>query len=342
MTYLRNSWYLAGFADEVQADQPLLARRLLDEPVVFFRDSAGRLHALQDRCPHRFAPLSMGQVQGDSVACPYHGLTFDGRGACTFNPHGDGTVPKAARVQHYAVQERDGLIWWWAGAPDRADATLIPDCSFLAHAPEHATIRGYLPTQCDYQLLCDNILDLTHADYLHAGSLGSGAITRVRPQVEDLDERRVKIVWLSFGDLAPPAMDANLREQGQLTDQWTEVVWTAPSLMMLTVGATLHREARAQGMEARTLHVATPESPGHCHYWYWGTRNVAINPHANAAIRELVRHAFEDQDKPMLEAQQRRMGLAPFWSLNPVLLPGDAGAVRARRKLDALMAAQGS
>lgn len=341
MTYLRDTWYLAGFADEVHADQPLLARRLLDEPVVFFRDGAGQLQALHDRCPHRFAPLSMGQVQGDSVACPYHGLTFNGRGTCTFNPHGDGSIPKAAQVKHYAVQERDGLIWWWAGEPTRADATLIPDCSFLAHAPEHSTIRGYLPSQCDYQLVCDNILDLTHADYLHAGSLGSGAITRVKPQVDDLDARSMKIAWLSFNDVAPPAMDANLRVQGQLTDQWTEVVWTAPSLMMLTVGATLHGEAREQGMEARTMHITTPESPGRCHYWYWGTRNVAINPHANAAIRELVRHAFEEQDKPMLEAQQQRMGTAPFWSLKPVLLPGDAGAVRARRKLDALIAAQG-
>lgn len=337
MTYLRNTWYVAGFADELTAEQPLLARRLLDEPVVFFRDGAGVMQALLDQCPHRFAPLSAGRLQGDSLECPYHGLRFDGRGTCTFNPHGDGSVPKAAQVRRYAVRELHGLIWWWAGAADDADASLIPDVSFAAQAPEHATVRGYLPAQCEYLLVSDNILDLTHADYLHAGSLGAGAITRVLPQVEDRGDRSVKIAWLSSGDKAPPAMDMHLRQQGQPTDQWTEVVWTAPGIMDLTVGATLVGEAREQGMQAHALHLVTPESAGRCHYWYWTTRNVAINPEANAMIGKMVRHAFEQQDKPMLEAQQQRIGSAEFWSLKPVLLPGDAGAVRARRKLAALM-----
>lgn len=341
MTYLRHAWYVAGFADELATGR-LLARTLLDEPLVFFRQPDGRVAALQDRCPHRFAPLSAGTLcdGGAALQCPYHGLRFDASGACVHNPHGSGVIPKAARVRPWAVAERDGLIWWWAGDAGGADESLIPDLSAVTGAPEHATIRGYLPTACDYRLLADNILDLTHADFLHAGSLGSGAITRAQAEVTDLGLRSVRIAWLSSGDQAPPAFDQHLREQGRPSDQWTEVTWTAPCVMQLHVGATLQGEPREHGVDTCNLHLATPETAGRTHYWYWSTRNFAISAEANAAIRPLIEFAFSQQDKPMLEAQQRRIGDAEFWSLKPVLLAGDAGAVRARRKLDALIAAE--
>jgi vanillate O-demethylase monooxygenase subunit len=339
--YLRSAWYVAGCSEELPPGR-LLARTLLDEPVAFFRRPDGSVAALQDRCPHRFAPLSAGILcdSGASVQCPYHGLRFAGDGACVQNPHGVGDIPKAARVASYAVCERDGLLWWWGADASQADESLIPDYSHVASAPEHGTIRGYLPTACDYRLLVDNILDLTHADYLHAGSLGSGALTRCKPQVEDLGARGVRISWLSSGDRAPAAFDHHLRLQDQPTDQWTIVTWTAPGNMLLQVGATLQGESREQGVDSMNLHLATPESPGRTHYWYWSTRNFAVDPGANAAIRPMVEHAFSQQDKPMLEAQQRAIGCADFWSLKPVLLPGDVGAVRVRRKLDALIAEQ--
>ncbi|MBT9487068.1 MAG: aromatic ring-hydroxylating dioxygenase subunit alpha [Rubrivivax sp.] len=341
MSHLRHAWYVAGFADELAPGQ-LLARTLLDEPLVFFRQPDGRVAALQDRCAHRFAPLSAGTLceGGAAVQCPYHGLRFDATGACVHNPHGSGAIPRAARVRSWAVLERHRLLWLWAGDAVAADEALIPDLSAVTAAPQHATIRGHQPTACDHRLLADNILDLTHADYLHAGSLGSGAITRAQAEVTDLGPRSVRIRWLSSGDLAPPAFDQHLREQGRPTDQWTEVTWTAPGVMQLHVGATLQGEPRESGVDTCNLHLATPETTGRTHYWYWSTRNFAIGAEANAAIRPLIEFAFSQQDKPMLEAQQRRIGTADFWSLKPVMLAGDAGAVRARRKLDALIGAE--
>lgn len=343
MAYLRNAWYVAGFAEEL-ANGTLLARTLLGEPLVFFRRSDGSVAALNDRCPHRFAPLSMGKLcdGGASIECPYHGLRFDGTGACVHNPHGGGAIPKAAAVKAWKVVERDRLLWLWGGDSATADEALVPDYSKITCAPEDATIRGYLPAVCEYQMLADNIMDLTHVDYLHVGSLGSGAMTRSQANVVDLDARGVRITWLSSGDKAPAAFDNHLRLQGQATDQWTEVTWTAPCTMLLRVGATLQGESRAQGVDTANLHLATPESEGRCHYWYWSTRNFAIDPNANAAIRSVIEHVFAQQDKPMLEAQQRRMGPAEFWSLKPVLLSSDAGTVRIRRKLDALIAAEGA
>lgn len=342
MNYLKRAWYVAGFADELARGQ-LLARTLLDEPLVFFRRPDGAVAALQDRCPHRFAPLSAGTLcdEGASVQCPYHGLRFDGGGACVHNPHAGGAIPKAAAVKAWSVRERHRLLWIWGGDASDADEALIPDYSAVTSAPDDATIRGYMPTDCEYRLLADNILDLTHADYLHAGTLGNGAITRSQPQVTDLGSRSVRIVWRSSGEKAASAFDNFLRVPGQPTDQWTDVTWTAPANMLLRVGATLLGEPEEQGVDTHNLHLATPESPGRTHYWYWSTRGFAIDPHANAAIKPMIEFAFSQQDKPMLEAQQRRIGSADFWALKPVLLPSDAGAVRVRRKLEALIGSDG-
>jgi len=340
MAYLRHAWYVAGFSEELVAGS-MLARTLLEEPVVFYRDAEGRVVALADRCPHRFAPLSAGKIQADgSIECPYHGLRFGASGHCVHNPHAGGAIPKAAVVRAYPVEERHGLLWWWAGDADKADTALIPDYSFASKAHPDGTVKGYMPTECSYQLLVDNILDLTHADYLHSGLLGSGATSRTIPRITDHGERSLTIAWLSSGDIAPKAFDQHLRVQGQPTDQWTEVTWTAPSMMQLHVGATLQGESRESGADTMNLHMATPETAGRCHYWYWSTRMMALDPHTNEIVGGLIRRAFSQEDKPMLEAQQRNMGAANFWSLKPVLLPSDVGAVQARRKLDVLIEAE--
>jgi phenylpropionate dioxygenase-like ring-hydroxylating dioxygenase large terminal subunit len=339
MAYLKNAWYVAGFEDDVSPSSPILARRLLDEPVVFFRGSDGALQSLHDRCPHRFVPLSKGRVlKNGTIQCGYHGLCFSGDGKCKSNPHGNGIIPQAARVRQYRVIEKDGLIWWWAGDAAMADESLIPDFSFLQSGFKESTVRGYLPTECSYDYVVDNIMDLTHADFVHEGQLGSGAMTKVKPTVDDLNGRSVRISWWSSGEPAPAFFDMQLREHRQPTDQWVEVTWTAPSVMKLRVGATLVGEARHRGAESEVLHVVTPETSERSHYWYWGTS--LTNKYSEAMLEktaELARFAFEHQDKPMLEAQQKAIGSVDIMSLKPVLLPGDAGAMRARRKLTSLI-----
>ena len=120
MTYLRNCWYAAAWSHEVVGTRPL-ARQLLGEHVVLFRTETGTLTLLADRCPHRFAPLSMGKVVGETIQCPYHGLRFGTDGACAHNPHYD-ALPKAAQVKSWPVLERHGMIWCWPG-----DAPADPD-----------------------------------------------------------------------------------------------------------------------------------------------------------------------------------------------------------------------
>jgi phenylpropionate dioxygenase-like ring-hydroxylating dioxygenase large terminal subunit len=337
MRYPRNHWYVAGYDDELPAGK-LLARCYLGENLVLFRAPDGTPRALTDRCPHRFAPLSAGTLREGTVQCGYHGLTFDGEGACVHNPHGP--TPKAACVRAYPMRERDRILWIWMGEPEKADDGLIPDLSAVASAPADASFRGYLPTACDTLLLVDNILDLSHVDFLHPTTLGSGALSRVQAKVDDLSPSSLKVSWISNGDVAPPVFDAHLRQQGQLTDQWTEVTWLAPAVMVLTVGATLQGEARSEGVDSLNLHLGTPAAEGFTHYWYWSTRDFAISPEANAHIRPMVEHVFMHEDKPMLEAQQQRIGAHDLLFHKPVLLTIDAASMRVRRKLQALVEAE--
>ena len=96
---MRNAWYAAAWEDELIEKGRLVARPILGEPVVLFRQADGKAVALEDRCSHRFAPLSMGKVlPGDRLQCPYHGLEFDTAGACVKNPHPPGNIPARARI----------------------------------------------------------------------------------------------------------------------------------------------------------------------------------------------------------------------------------------------------
>ena len=119
---------MAGWADELQPGR-LLARTVTGRPLLIYRADSGAAFCLLDRCPHRFAPLSMGRLEGASVRCNYHGMRFDGSGACVENPHG--AVVSALRVASFPLVERHEILWVWLGEAAAADPRLIPDLSFI-------------------------------------------------------------------------------------------------------------------------------------------------------------------------------------------------------------------
>ena len=136
MPFLRNAWYVAAWGNEVKAGG-LFSRKLLGESVLLYRKEDGAAVAIGNRCPHRFAPLHLGKLKGDIVECAYHGLQFDGTGACVANPHGGGKPLAAARVKNYPLVERYSALWIWMGDADKADATTIPVFEFMV--PEQTT-----------------------------------------------------------------------------------------------------------------------------------------------------------------------------------------------------------
>jgi phenylpropionate dioxygenase-like ring-hydroxylating dioxygenase large terminal subunit len=328
-SYVMNAWYQAGWSDEVSGG--MLSRILLQQRLVFWRRSDGRIVAMDDRCPHRFAPLSRGRRADDQVTCGYHGLTFNAEGRCVHNPF-SARIPPRARVRSYPTAERDSILWFWPGDPERADEALLPDFSVLRPTPTHQTRTGYTHVKAHYEVGTDNLLDLSHIETVHAGTFGGqGIIYKGELQLHE-DGRYLNVNWwmpnLPLRQIRPDtSSDAPF-------DRWLDMRWHAPSCMRLHVGLEPH--GRASGEASREdmpghfmSHILTPETETTSHY-FWASSEPRDAPQASGAM---LQEAFDREDKPMLEAVQQNMGGVDLWAQKPVILSVDAGAIRARRIL---------
>ncbi len=336
MTYLRNSWYMAAWSDSI-APGEVIGRILLDEPVALFRDREGNVGAVQDRCPHRFAPLSAGRVSEEGVLlCGYHGLGFDRAGACAANPHG--AVLRGARIGSWPVAERHGMIWIWMGDEQACDPDLIPDFAWFAAAPPSARSHGeILSGGGSYELYVDNIMDLSHTDYLHANTLGGGGVVFNKPKVTKT-EGWIEVVWESR-DAPPPALYPRIMpDLPPQVDLTLRVRWYPAAAMRLD------GEVRHAGMpegtchQAAAVHIFTPESKDRTHYFFAIARNFVEEDEAlNKMIAETRMRIFQTEDKPMIEKVHAAMQGQDFWELKPLLLRIDEGGVQVRRRLRELI-----
>ncbi|SEA69295.1 aromatic ring-hydroxylating dioxygenase subunit alpha [Marinobacterium iners] len=337
-SFLKNTWYVAALTTEIDADT-MLSRKIIGETLLFYRKQNGEVTAIRDRCPHRFAPLSKGVRDGDEITCSYHGLKFNSDGQCTHSSHGSGKIPKACKVRSFPVEERDGFIWIWMGNQEKADTTQIMDCSILNRKPESAVGYIYMYNKCNYQLLTDNIMDLSHIDHLHGPLINTnGKLSPLLPKVEE----NGSVVSVRWDWLAEPAMQllaVHLERPEDQANQFFQVNWHAPSNMHLQVAAVQDSmDYENDGRMLYDYHIMTPESEFSTHYFFASARNyLEDDAEYNAAKMAGMKQAFVEEDKPMIEAQQQEMGEAGFWELNPILLSSDAGGIRVRRKLAELL-----
>jgi phenylpropionate dioxygenase-like ring-hydroxylating dioxygenase large terminal subunit len=343
-TYLRNAWYVAAWSDDL-AEGQLLGRMILKEPVVLFRKADGSVAALDDRCPHRFAPLHMGKVlAGDRVQCPYHGLEFDPSGACVLNPHGNKHIPPRARVRSYPVTEKHKAIWIWMGDKP-ADLSKVPDFGVLDNVPEmHATKRDRLTIRANYELIIDNLLDLSHTSYLHDGILGNSETVESEITV-DMEGDDV-VVGRHASNAKTPGLFAILMpsDPGKV-DKFTRMRWMPPSNLRLVTGVCMPGAVPESGTGYHAIHMLTPESDKTTHYFFTAVRfNVlTADDKLNAQIQEKIsttrRFAFEEQDAPVIEAQQDLID-ASSTLVDPVTLAIDVGPVRYKQVLQKLIRAE--
>ncbi len=335
MTYPMNAWYMAAWSSEV-GEGPF-ARRLLDIPVVLFREGDGRAVALEDRCPHRFAPLHRGRFADGVVECGYHGLRFNSAGACIHNPAGD-AIPPQAKVRAFPVQERDHILWIWMGDPARADPDRIADFSCIPREPgECANIGNYLHVRANYLLEIDNLMDLSHVNYLHSGTLGNESMRGHKVKVHEERGAIHAELWMP-GTTAPIYSPLF----GQPCDQWTNMIWMAPSCMRLDYGVVPPGEPAVQKPEDVAVHLLTPETARTTHYFY-GTCGV-FGPKQRElaeAIRAAQTAAFVNEDNPMIEAVDERMDGADLWSLRPAILSSDVASVHVRRAIEKMVRRDG-
>jgi len=330
--FLRNAWYVAAWADDL-GEEPL-AKTFLDDPVALFRDEAGIAHAIAGRCPHRFAPLGHGTMVGSHLQCPYHGLRFDGTGACVFNPHEKGIVPQVS-VPVYPLVERYRLLWIWMGEPARADDTLIPDFAWLAE-PRWDAVRGTAYAEGHYELYSDNILDLAHANFVHP-ALAANSWTIGKRQFRQ-DGDRVYALYTHADDFLSEGISAILSTQGRKQDLWVEIRWDAPATHFLDFRAGEPGTPVDQLVALPSLHAFTPETADATHYFWATARDFAVGDEGFSTImRDALANAFEHEDMPIIRDVHRLMAGHDFWDLRPIVLTGDSGGVRARRVLKRLI-----
>lgn len=333
--FLKNGWYCAGWTQELDAGP--IARRLLDMPVLVFRGADGAAVAVQGSCPHRFAPLHRGTIAGDTITCPYHGLVFDKGGRCIHNPHGDGELPKNADLQTYPVIENQGVVWVWLGDPARAAETPVVDTGFLVD-PAYATVFGYLSVEAHYQLIIDNLLDLTHPAILHANSISSPEYMGEKMHHRFRQEGMVIHSDYLFKDVAASPGLAPLWGDRR-TDVRAMMALYPPSSLMLDFRMNEVGGPMDQGLFLPTAHLLVPENERRTHYFYAMGRNAAIDDRGlDAIIAEVARKAFAEEDEPMIRECQEMMGTHDLFALKPAMLKTDVAAVRARLLLDRLIA----
>jgi len=336
--FVRNAWYVAAYASEVGAAP--LARTLLDQPMVLYRRTDGRPVVLEDRCCHRSLPLSMGKVIGDRLQCGYHGLEFDPTGACVRVP-GQTTVPPGARVGRWPAVERWGFVWVWPGAADAADPALIPDWHWLGDPGWMVNHGALLPLACSYELVTDNLQDLSHLSYVHTSSIGNDAILDFPVRTERTGDMVRMTRWIP--DRPPPPLYARVGNYDGPVDRWQVVETTPPAFTIVHAGCapaglTDRKTVPAHGVHVKVLNAPTPQTERSCIYFYAHAFNFG---QGDAALKQDMFDTFLkifQEDIGIMEAQQAvldRDPAAPQIDINV-----DAPGIACRRMVRERMAAE--
>lgn len=332
--FVENQWYVAAAAAEL--GRQLIGRWICGEPVVLYRTEAGAPVVLDDRCPHRRYALSKGKLAGDAVQCGYHGLQFDAAGTCIKVP-GQGNIPPRLKARTYPVAEKHRWVWIWPGDPALADPAKIPDCHWNTE-PGWQPVIDYIHIKANYQLLVDNLLDLTHETFVHAGTIGEAAVAAT-PAETKIEGRVVRVERVMPGCEAPPLFKKVYGFTGKI-DRFQLIRYEPPSFIW--IDARAYPEGTrdlATAMRWWVMNAITPESETTLHYFWSVSRAFAQDSDEVSKIIHggVVKTFREDQE--ILETQQRYLETddprRPLMSVNC-----DFGNVASRRIVAELIASE--
>lgn len=335
--FIRNAWYVVAWEHEL-GPGTLLARRVLDEPLVLWRREDGQVVAMHDLCPHRHAPLSLGRLEGDSLRCLYHGLRFDAAGRCVEVP-GQQRLPAAACARTRPVVARRRWVWVWMGEPAAADPARIPD-TFSLDDPGWRMKPGYKRFAASQLLITDNLLDFSHLSYVHEKTLGgSTAIAEARHEVTETGDG-LRVVRRVPNTIPAPYHRALGRFDGPV-DRWFDYHLSVSGLFMMSAG--VQSAGRPEGdldgaLLFHTCQALTPETATSTHYFFAQAHAFALDdPTVTESIYRSVSDAF-DEDRRMIEAQQANILSHPDEPMVPI--GADGALTRYRRKVAAAIAAE--
>lgn len=328
-SWVTNAWYVAAWDAEV--DQAPLARTICSVPMLFYRKLDRTVVAMRDACPHRLLPLSIGLREGDAIRCKYHGLVIGPDGHAVEMPIRTDPVNTRICVETFVTHERYRFVWVWVGEKDKADPALIPDLWPCA-AKGWTFDGGYYQIACDYRLMIDNLMDLTHETYVHSGSIGQPEIMEAPIETRVAGNSVFVSRWMPSID-APPFWRSALKQEGPV-DRWQICQFLLPSSVMIDVGvapaqagATL--DNHAPGVRGIVVDCMTPQSEDSHHYFWGMARNFDLEDTGFTARFKKQQGGVFAEDAEILEAQQKAIRANP--DLNLAAYRIDEGGVRSRQ-----------
>lgn len=340
-TWPADAWYVACTADEIETKP--LGRQICGERMVFYRNQSGTVVALEDFCPHRGAPLSLGFVRDGNLVCGYHGLSMGCDGRVESMP--GQRVKGFPAIRSFPVIERYGFIWVWPGDAAEADAAKLHH-HYWAESEEWAYGGGLYHINCDYRLMVDNLMDLTHETYVHASSIGQREIDEA-PVKTRHDAGEVVTSRYMDGVSAPPFWRMALRGAGlpedAAVDRWQICRFSLPSHVMIEVGVALegtggYDAAVENKASSIVVDFITPETET-SHWYFWGmARQFAPKDDALTDTIRVGQGKIFGEDLEMLEQQQRNLLLYPDRRL--LKLNIDTGGVRSRMLISRAIASE--
>jgi phenylpropionate dioxygenase-like ring-hydroxylating dioxygenase large terminal subunit len=339
--FLTNSWYVAAWDYEL-ADGKLLARTILEKPVVLFKGDSGNVVALDDRCAHRGARLSNGRREGDCVRCMYHGLKFDASGKCVQIPGQDNIPPKLG-VRSYPVVLRDHLVWIWMGEASLADPAKILDFPYLRD-PAWRGKPDYMHYKANYLLIVDNLSDFAHLAFVHTKTLGGSeeyAYKSKPAAIERLDDGFRVERWHMNAD-APPFHKKVVGEESKV-DRRNIARMHVPGIFFMETlfspaGSGAQNGNLAGAKQYRNCQFFTPETQRSTHFFWDYLHDYDLHNPAIAASLNLSMIDGFNEDKFIIEGQQEVLDADPSFKMNGIV--ADAPLAHFRRTLGRLIDAE--
>lgn len=340
----KDAWYVACTPDEL-GTRPL-GRTICNEAMVLYRAAPDTVAALEDFCPHRGAPLSLATIRDGRLVCGYHGMQMDADGRCA-EMVGQRANMLRKSIRSFPVIERHGYVWVWPGDASRADPANIPEFEW-AKSPDWAFGGGMFRIECNYRLLIDNLMDLTHETYVHASSIGQPEIEEAAPDTR-VEGETVIVSRTMTNIMAPPfwqdALKGNNVAHDVPVDRWQICRFTPPGSVMIDVGVAhagkggidAKESCRASGI---VVDLITPETESSCWYFWGMARKFNVGDSALTESIRLSQRKIFTEDLEMLEAQQQNLLDYPERRL--MTLNIDAGGAHSRKILDRLIAAEGA
>lgn len=333
---VRNGWYVAAFARDVT--RALLSRTILNQPVVLYRKADGQAVAVGGRCPHRHFPLGASRLRADDIVCGYHGISFGPDGRCTGIP-AQATVPRAYRIPTYPLVEHGMWLWIWPGDPALADPALLPDLEAIGYSGGEMVAEPFYTHEvaCRYQLLNDNLLDLSHLAVLHSTSIGTpdDATTpeTTTKRAGFLSSRRV------MRNSQATESIRKLKGYDGIVDRYSGMDFHLPGFHAGIADVTYpadHSETPGKPISTiRVFHAVTPATHERCYYFFGqGTPNGEGLENSKQFLKPVLEEDIFASEE--IEKMLKLVGGRP----DELMIKSDHNAVEGRRMLQEMMDAE--